>query len=352
YEKLAVRSQHYKFSIGIKTECANITAGAISHLLRELQKEVLREAERLCALDEIWPTVQIRLCQFHAIQAICRWDTDKTKRSDTANPNVSRVEKILISAAFREAQRCRDPNTWPNFRDDFEKTNWWTSSWLSVATDIGLKDGQTRDNANTNNTIERAFKTFDDVFLSCKVNKRIDRLVHILATDWLPFYEKYSSNAPRVSSDIKEMMLRAHELWESGTAITADAKNADLFKVWDTFESKENNAKKKTVQLTVDVSAKGLFCSCFKWQQTGKMCQHMHAVHMWKKMGPVGEYLSKVDKLVADEPAESQMKIENSPGRPRATEPMHASRSGRSAASGGTVHFEKKKGRRKLDNAE
>ncbi|CAD6899107.1 unnamed protein product [Tilletia controversa] len=50
--------------------------------------------------------------------------------------------------------------------------NWWSPPWHELATDIGLQSGKTRDGMNTNNTIERAFKTFDEVFLACKVNKR------------------------------------------------------------------------------------------------------------------------------------------------------------------------------------
>ncbi|CAD6883978.1 unnamed protein product [Tilletia caries] len=72
--------------------------------------------------------------------------------------------------------------------------NWWSPPWHELATDIGLQSGKTRDGMNTNNTIERAFKTFDEVFLACKVNKRIDRLVQILACDWLVYYEHYSND--------------------------------------------------------------------------------------------------------------------------------------------------------------
>ena len=48
-------------------------------------------------------------------------------------------------------------------------------SSVASVTDIGLLPGQTRDGLNTNNTIERAFKTFDEVFLACRVNKRCVR---------------------------------------------------------------------------------------------------------------------------------------------------------------------------------
>ena len=40
-------------------------------------------------------------------------------------------------------------------------------------TDIGLPENATRDGTlNTNNWIERCFRTFDQVFLDCRANKR------------------------------------------------------------------------------------------------------------------------------------------------------------------------------------
>lgn len=42
-------------------------------------------------------------------------------------------------------------------------------------TDMGLPHGMNRDAMrNTNNWIERAFKTFDQIFLDCRANKRYD----------------------------------------------------------------------------------------------------------------------------------------------------------------------------------
>lgn len=40
-------------------------------------------------------------------------------------------------------------------------------------TDIGLPAGLNRDEMrNTNNWVERSFKTFDQLFLDCRANKR------------------------------------------------------------------------------------------------------------------------------------------------------------------------------------
>jgi len=105
-------------------------------------------------------------------------------------------------------------------------SNWWCSEWHASVTDIGLLPGQTRDGLNTNNTIERACKTFDEVFLACRVNKRIDRLVQILAGDWLVFYEHYASSTPRLSSADRDVMLDAHRLWESRAVEASNERRA------------------------------------------------------------------------------------------------------------------------------
>ncbi|CAD6966851.1 unnamed protein product [Tilletia controversa] len=149
---------------------------------------------------------------------------------------------------FKSDCRCRVDAEWPRHEQEFNKKveqiladaprttidgvkayfadNWWCTTWRDLSTDIGLCAGQTRDGLNTNNTIERAFKTFDQVFLACRVNKRIDRLVTILATDWLVYYEHYASQVPRVGKVERDMMLKAHQLWESHAVVCISKKHA------------------------------------------------------------------------------------------------------------------------------
>ncbi|CAD6890734.1 unnamed protein product [Tilletia caries] len=360
---------------------ANVTAASIGSLLTALQKEVMEEVERICDLGEkelnqlrkrdpqlvkraadiqkrgawqpagvmidkctaelnaiktVWPEVQVRLCQFHAIQAIGRWDTDSTQNlKNRKSPGISIAQKLLICIAFREAQRCRDGAEWSQFQTAFEKEvnsilarctaavrkqvvsyfreNWWNDTWRDIATDIGLEDTQTRDHANTNNTIERAFKTFDNIFLACRVNKRIDRLVHILATDWLPYYEQFSSSEPRVNPEVKQMMLDAHKLWELGTAIRPGPNNT--FLVWDTITTttKQGVTLKRAKEFTVNLQGRKLGCTCLKWRQTGKRCVHMHAVAIFVKMGDVSESTGSesglFSKQLPRDPDESRVKL-------------------------------------------
>ncbi|KAE8204080.1 hypothetical protein CF335_g2780 [Tilletia laevis] len=191
---------------------ANVTAASIGSLLTALQKEVMEEVERICDLGEkelnqlrkrdpqlvkraadiqkrgawqpagvmidkctaelnaiktVWPEVQVRLCQFHAIQAIGRWDTDSTQNlKNRKSPGISIAQKLLICIAFREAQRCRDGAEWSQFQTAFEKEvnsilarctaavrkqvvsyfreNWWNDTWrveTLVAEVFAMDDG-------------------------------------------------------------------------------------------------------------------------------------------------------------------------------------------------------------------
>ena len=75
----------------------------------------------------------IRVCQFHIIQAIRRWNHEhfdkrkniqgaKKKRGAKDNnlPSLplGAISKVLD--AFRSAQRCRDPSDWRLYQDRFE----------------------------------------------------------------------------------------------------------------------------------------------------------------------------------------------------------------------------------------
>ena len=54
----------------------------------------------------------------------------------------------------------------------------------------------------------------------------IDRLVQILAGDWLTFYEHYASAVPRLSPVERDLMLDAHCLWESRAVAVSNEKRA------------------------------------------------------------------------------------------------------------------------------
>jgi len=156
-------------------------------------------------MPSVWPDMAVRLCQFHVIQAILRFSTDSSGDADRP-PSISRKERKKILAAFRLLQRCRDPTKWEQSVQRFEqdvtlfmqqrspgpilqyfRKNWYIPFWRGMChcnsefselmipdmwTDIGLPTGRNRDDMlNTNNWVERAFKTFDTVFLNCRANK-------------------------------------------------------------------------------------------------------------------------------------------------------------------------------------
>ncbi|KAE8238832.1 hypothetical protein A4X13_0g8360 [Tilletia indica] len=141
---------------------ADATTSSFEHLLASLEEEVLKEAEKICeesindpnldpddilyvnaakiqeqgtwhpavvmidkcraelnALQSVWPETQVRLCQFHILQAICRWDTD-AKAGSQKPPGINRKDKPGICAAFREAQRCGNMDDWPAARVTFD----------------------------------------------------------------------------------------------------------------------------------------------------------------------------------------------------------------------------------------
>ncbi|CAD6937562.1 unnamed protein product [Tilletia controversa] len=227
------------------------------------------------ALQSIWPDVQVR------------------------------VYKPEICKAFREAQRCSSLDDWAKYLQTFETrikevlksypaatvtqvlkylaTNWWCTPWHALVTDVGLHAGQTRDGINTNNTIERAFKTFDEIFLACRVNKRVDRLVQVLACDWLVYYELYSSEEPRLSPKDRKTMLDAHHLWETQAVVPVGTSGTSFC----VRGSDVYNGASEPKTYMVSLASSHLRCTCSRWLRSGKLCAHMHAARLLATMGSV-----------------------------------------------------------------
>ena len=68
----------------------------------------------------MFPDACIRLCQFHAVQAITRFDTDDGTRGVPLRISVDLKVHIIFN--FRILQRCRDREDWPAARDAFLET--------------------------------------------------------------------------------------------------------------------------------------------------------------------------------------------------------------------------------------
>ncbi|KAF9525919.1 hypothetical protein CPB83DRAFT_513029 [Crepidotus variabilis] len=159
----------------------------------------------ICLL--VFPQATVRICQFHVMQAILRWDKEHGDTFEPQpRPTLSLQCKHALLAAVRRLQRCRLSEDWDGdverFKCDVEKlcegssasskdilsyfrVNWFTEDWRDLWTDIGLPAGELREKMlSTNNWTERAFKTFDQVFLGGRANKSAYHLVLIIANEW------------------------------------------------------------------------------------------------------------------------------------------------------------------------
>ena len=104
----------------------------------------------------VWMDINIRLCQFHVIQALICWGKSKPKKAKKggkASPHHNLDEPALqeLLVLFRQAQRCRDSRAWesqflttfntgvddlsnkhkcnPNVVKAYFNDNWW-GIWL------------------------------------------------------------------------------------------------------------------------------------------------------------------------------------------------------------------------------
>ncbi|KZT31044.1 hypothetical protein SISSUDRAFT_1038738, partial [Sistotremastrum suecicum HHB10207 ss-3] len=158
-----------------------------------------KSAAERAAILEVWPKAVIRVCQFHVIQAITRYNsTSEGKKKGRKAIHMSEEMLGMLLVAFRSAQRCRDTkdDPWKAAHEAFNKQirricrkysrldlililteyfddNWWCEEWRNSVIDAGLPQGMTRDgNLNTNNWVEALFRMLDQVFLQMRKNKR------------------------------------------------------------------------------------------------------------------------------------------------------------------------------------
>ncbi|KAK7015046.1 hypothetical protein R3P38DRAFT_2544135 [Favolaschia claudopus] len=188
----------------------------------------------------------IRLCQFHVIFAILRFDFDNGDQGLGFTIPVTMKAQILI--LFRALQRCRSMEQWedakrtfhaglarskrvpqPNTKkaknagkpvlqvvQEYFDQNWFVEPWIKLFTDIGMPPGQSRDDTwNTNNWAETAFKQFNAVFLDNKHNKRIDQLASIILNHHLPYFCFFPTPDRGPSKAFLQLNHDANKLWET-----------------------------------------------------------------------------------------------------------------------------------------
>ncbi|KAJ7785929.1 hypothetical protein B0H16DRAFT_1445870 [Mycena metata] len=204
-------------------------------------KFAIRQERLYDFLRTVFPGIIIRICQFHVMQAILRWERDNAVVGEAqARPTLDIRRKHQLLWAVREIQRCRDPAQWQEYLDQFRQrlewiaegsrnsaqtlwdyfeANWFCDEWRELWTDMGLPADQNRDGMlSTNNWTERAFKTFNQVFLGNRNNKSIYRLVLILANEWFQYYQAWE---PRKQLDTKIFKINAegHRIWSCEGAV-------------------------------------------------------------------------------------------------------------------------------------
>ncbi|KAJ7078643.1 hypothetical protein C8R44DRAFT_754809 [Mycena epipterygia] len=207
------------------------------------------------AIRQVFPGLLIRICQFHVIQAIFRWDRDNGDRMEPQQrPSLSVARRHLLIHAVREIQRCRNPARWNEYVNRFRarvvrltegsatssqtimryfEANWFCDEWRDYWTDIGLPAGANRDGMlNTNNWTERAFKTFHQVFLCNRANKSMYRLVLILANEFYQYYREWQPTSKTVNTKAIAKAAEAHRIWSSGHGIE-EIQLADGRRAWN-----------------------------------------------------------------------------------------------------------------------
>ncbi|KAJ7121118.1 hypothetical protein C8R44DRAFT_736802 [Mycena epipterygia] len=198
-----------------------------------------KSGAELNAISAVWPDTL----------AILRWDRDHD--TSTSRPKLSRKCKDKLLHAVRELQRCRVDAHWDTevgtFKERIEsfananttsmimqyfERNWFIPLWRDSWTDIGLPAGRNRDIISTNNWTERAFKTFDQIFLENRANKSAYRLVMIIANEWFSYYENWQLGSQNVDKKAFKIAERGHRLWNAGGANIPMPRNSSGERTW------------------------------------------------------------------------------------------------------------------------
>ncbi|KAJ7176820.1 hypothetical protein C8R46DRAFT_1346767 [Mycena filopes] len=327
----------------------------------------------LDALEELgMHDTYLRLCQFHVVQAILGFHTDRGPRGiGFAIPTSTKFEMVVL---FRILQRCRSYEQWEESKRVFHEglrvlldgadqetlakqaaaedelvlgrspakpraakpapqprskkakqagrtclqvvqayfdDNWFVQPWIPMFTDIGLPPEQSRDGTwNTNNWAETAFKQFNAVFLDNKHNKRIDHLAAVILNHHLPFFRFFRTPDRPESKELIQLHHRAEQLWERDMVVAAP----DLphtFTVRRTIVTRVDGVASDAVQslqVAHTVVLNPLGCTCHEYEQTGKVCVDIEAARILRTNGCVDIVAAKI--LQSNGPVENWKKTE------------------------------------------
>ncbi|KAF8596304.1 hypothetical protein BDV93DRAFT_514236 [Ceratobasidium sp. AG-I] len=263
------------------------------------------QAERI-ACKKVFPDVQVRVCQWHAMEAIRCWlraghavpNAKSGSKRTTKKHIVPEEAHIAIQHAFRPTQRCRQaqefstactgfelaieaickehniPEQFEIIRNYFQK-NLWCTEWQDSITDIGLPDGYTRDKIlNTNKYAEAFIKTIKSTILGMQRNKRVDTLVIIVADVMLPYYCIWRDNHIRHAKDHIDITHLGYTFWSTDCIQVLDNNK---FQVNVFAETKQRRYK---VSLGAHPS-----CTCSSHVETGRACGHIWGALLLDKHG-------------------------------------------------------------------
>ncbi|QRV77110.1 Ulp1 protease family, carboxy-terminal catalytic domain protein [Ceratobasidium sp. AG-Ba] len=290
-----------------------------------------KDRAELKASSKVFPDTPVRVCQFHAIQAIQRWlhashayilEVEASKQPKVRKSRSKQTFTVPPEAhsnileLFRYTQRCRNHEEFTVYQDAFEsglkqlchihsisrqfptiqhyfRENFWSSEWCESVTDIGLPAGHTRDKIlNTNNHAESFIKTFKHTVLGMRRNERIDTLAIIIADILLPFYQIWQNDSVRHTQQHLEITHRGYQIWTSGFVKTL--ANQQEYSVDDIIGDKGRRFK-VTYGASVNPS-----CTCRSFGQTGKICPHIWASRLYHLNGDVHAWAESANKRMSE----------------------------------------------------
>lgn len=285
------------------------------------------DAERV-AIRTVMPGCPIRVCQFHMMQA-CR---SKLRKIFGRYPNRDVLAEQTLED-IRACQRCDEKDNWDScyqelanavreripddqeawkLLDKYLKDEWFCERWADAVIDYALPIEVSRDGPwSTNNYTEACFRTFDRVFLVCRVNRRfalllhrdrvadlhrLDRLLLVIIEAFFPFYETFSTGPPRPDPQFQNQLFGGLHRWEAGCihpcpieSVPVAHRNKFGSHIYCVFPAKRQSAQSLTQFCGRKPNGREV-CTCHYPANSGKRCIHLWAMITYELLGSVNDF--------------------------------------------------------------